>query len=128
MTPFINRLVAAEKYLSKRVVNFNLFAAFQKDDLFKKWDIYVSFQVNEIDRNEIMEKISKHFQSNLLVNDLISISRIMYLPPNDKFVKSFTNNLSLEHSCKEVDNPASNQLHYLQAYIITSSKKIKTSV
>ncbi|MDD5251465.1 MAG: hypothetical protein PHT12_02420 [Patescibacteria group bacterium] len=123
MTPFVTKLIEAEKSLARAKGRFVLFGLFKRSDLDDKWDLLVSADwLNERNYQDNFVSIQKTLHRYLGSNINI-IARILMIPDNVPFVKSINSAFNIEHGSAVITNCSINNILLERAYLITSNRK-----
>jgi len=121
MKDFFRKIKEIEKEISKKRGEFELFAAFLREDAPDKWDIVVSaswLRKNDMTLlKEFSEIIKKH-----LDNDLTRLARIVILENDHPALKAMHSAINVKHGGAEVQNSNFFGLVIKHAYIITSKR------
>ncbi len=67
-----------------------------------------------------LEIIIKQVQDNLTDNELLEISKVVFLKPDNKLVITINNFINIEHGSAYFNNLDIDEVEVRQAYIITS--------
>jgi len=120
MNNFIKKIAEVEKSLSEDKGNFKLFAVFSRPDTEGRWDIVISADWIKSER-EGLDYISKKLTKNLSPEEIIKISRIVYLNVNDNFVRVINSAFSVKnHNLTEIENCDINGILVSKGYVFAS--------
>ena len=120
------KFLKIEKILSDEKGSFALFTLIQREDT-DLWDLIVSADWIKIkNQKETLEDISKVMKKYLDKNDLINISRIILLDPNELFVKNINRAFHIPHQTAFFENVVIGSYHIDKAIIFSSIQPEKT--
>lgn len=115
----IKKFKVLEATLSKERGDFVLFALFEREDTPNKWDFILSatwLKENKKELSNIVKRLHAKFSSA----ELLSLSRLLLLKPNDPFVVNINKLIQVEHGEVELINCVINQISIRHAFIISS--------
>jgi hypothetical protein len=111
----IERDVAAEKGL------FRFFALFLREDSPGKWDLLVSAPWLDANQQEGMDYLAKQVQSRLNTEELLSLSRLVFIGEDNPGLEAILRGMNVQHGDRiEVRDCNFFGLEIKHAYIITS--------
>lgn len=122
MKNVINKFLEIEKEINKEKGFFNLFALFLREDSENKWDLIISATWFLNDEKKTLDYVIDKIKSKINKNEIINLSRIVLLKPNDPFVLNINSIIVCEHSITEFSSCVLNNMHIKHAFIITSKK------
>lgn len=118
------KLQSLEVKLSADKGKFALFALFLREDSEDKWDLVISAPWIEGNKKKGLEFISKQIRSYLDPQELLSISRIIFVdkenPALEAIQQAIHRAISMEHGIAEIVNSNFFGLQIKHAFIITS--------
>jgi hypothetical protein len=101
---------------------FALFALFLREDVPDRWDLIVSAPWASEDKTAALDYIVGKIQKDLGPDDLMQLSRIVFVDPQDESVRSLNKAISIEHGSVEVRDSNFFGLPIKHAFIITSTR------
>jgi len=124
----IEKFISIEKEIAEERGEFSLFALFLREDSPDRWDLVVAADWFGGDQKRTLDYFAKKLKSRLRLVELIKISRIILLQPNEASVKSILQAFEVEHGCVEVRDSVFFGLHIKRGYIITSKREAPVPV
>ena len=118
----IERRVAAEKG------EFSLFALFLREDApGDQWDVIVAAPWIGEDKKEALQLLAAEIKSHLRTQDVVKLSRMVLLDPEDASVRDFNEAVQVEHGSVELRDREIFGLPIRHAYIITSRADLQAA-
>ncbi len=112
----VERDIAREKGL------LNLFAFFEREDLYDRWDVVVSAPWAEFD-HETFGYVADVIKRHLTPEEMVHIARIVILDPDQEPVTALTEAFEVEHGQVELNRPQDfGQMPVKFGYIITARR------
>ncbi|MGI8641458.1 MAG: hypothetical protein ACR2MG_16125 [Pyrinomonadaceae bacterium] len=108
--------------LSAEKGNFTLFALIEREDSIGRWDVVISADWIERNEKEALDLVTSKIYSSLEKTEQIMLSKIVILPPSDKFVQNL-NLIGVEHGKARITNCTFNGILVKEAFLITSNPK-----
>ena len=99
----------------------NLFAFFERDDLHDRWDVVVSAPWAKHDE-PTLRYVADVLKKHLLPSEMVRLSRIVVLQPEEDPVKSLTEVYDVEHGQERLTAPEEFDLPVRRGYIITARR------
>lgn len=109
-----------EASLSKDRGGFFLFALFLRDGSPNRWDVMVSAPWLPEDRPEAVRYLVDQIKERLSSKDLLGLSRIIVIDPDNAALRDFTRWFDVEHGRMEAHDTDFFGLTVRHAFIITS--------
>lgn len=122
MESFITKLKSIEQRLSKERGRFWFFALLQRDDSPGKWDLLVSAEWLQEKERKSLDHITAAIEQEFDQDDLLQLSRVVVLNPDNPIVQDLTTAFSQEHKLTRIQNITVNGMHFIQGVIITSRR------
>lgn len=122
MSTLPDSLLAVEKELAKENGPFSLFALFLREDAPNKWDLVVSAPWTERDKGAALRVISDKMTSLLDPTDLLAISRIALVEPDNPAVETINRAFKVEHGSVEVKDSSFFGMAIKHAHIFASTR------
>ena len=123
MSELANKLATVEREIAEERGGFALFALFLRQDAENKWDLVVSSPSFLRAEKEDMKYLADRIRSRLDPDELVSLSRIVLIDPDDGEVKAVNKAIRVEHGMAEVRDSNFFGLQIKHAFIITSKEK-----
>ena len=111
-----------ESHIAEEKGGFALFALFMREDAPDRWDLMVSAPWTGDDRRSVVEYFVEQIKSILGEQELISLSRIVVIDPQDPAVQALNRAIQIEHGRVEVRDSNFFGQAVKHAYIITSQR------
>ena len=121
MTELTTNVAELEQTISREKGSFNLFALFEREDIANRWDLVFAAPWAE-DKGETLRYFFVELKEHLKPQQLVELSRIVMLDPNDDAVKAFNTAFNVEHGRLEVRDTELFGLPVKHGVIITSKK------
>lgn len=118
MIEIINKLIEIEKTTSLERGRYKLFGLFLREDSFDKWDIVVAADWLTVNTKEALRYLSEKITASLTKEELLLISHIAILPPEDQIPK-LTRGINIEHGALKMSDFNFFDRHIKKAYLIT---------
>ena len=109
-----------ESQIAKERGDFTLFALFMREDVPDRWDLIISAPWVGEDKRGAVDYLIDQIKSRLGKEDLIWLSRIVPVDPEDVEVRDFNRSIQVEHGNVEVNDSNFFGLAIKRAHIITS--------
>ncbi len=122
MNSFVEKLASIEKMLSVQNGSFWLFALLERAESPEKWDLVVAAPWLQEESRKSLDDIIELIGNKLAETELLQISRIIVLNPENPIVQYLTSAFSHEHSFNHVENTIINGMEISRAIIITSRR------
>ncbi len=119
----IDRFIAIEREIAEEKGGFALFALFLREDSPNKWDVVVSAPWFGNDEKGVLDYFVKRIQSHLEPQELLNLSRIILVEPDNPGVKAVNKAVNIEHGRSEVVDTNFFGLDIKHGYIITSTQR-----
>lgn len=101
--------------------SFVLFALFMREDAPDRWDLMIAAPWVGSDTRNAVEYLVNQIKSRLGEQDLMSLSRIVVVDPQDAAVQALNRAVQIEHGGVEVRDSNFFGLPVKHAFIITST-------
>lgn len=122
MNSFIEKLASIEKSVSTQKGNFWLFALLERTESPDKWDLIVAAPWLQEESRKSLDEIIELVGSELSETELLQLSRIIVLNPENPVVQHLTSAFNHEHAFNHVENTVINGMEISRAIIITSRR------
>ncbi len=121
MNELLDKFIAIEKQIAEERGGLSLFALFLREDAENKWDVVVSAPWFGEDQKTVFEYIVEKIRSRLDPSELLTLSRIILIEPEDESLKAVQRAIHVEHGRIEILDSNFFGLQIKHAYIITSN-------
>jgi len=123
MKKLLEKISAIEKETSLEKGDYNLFALFLREESFNKWDILVS--ANWIDKNkeEALKYLAQKIQKEFTGEELAQISRIVIIEKENSDLPALQQAINTEHGTAEIKDSNFFGLQIKHAFLITSKNR-----
>ena len=118
----VQRFAELERQIAQDKGDFALFALFMREEVPDRWDLMVSAFWVGGDNSAAVDYLVAQIKFKLGDDDLISLSRIVVIDPEDAAVQKLNRAVHVEHGNVEVRDSTFSGLAIKQAHIITSSR------
>src|SRR2546425_8819756 len=88
MNELLDKFIAIEKQIAEERGGLSLFALFLREDAENKWDVVVSAPWFGEDQKTVFEYIVEKIRSRLDPSELLTLSRIILIEPEDESLKA----------------------------------------
>ena len=123
----INKYTEVERELAETYGPFGLFALFLREDSAGRWDVLVSSDWIEDNKQRAMNLIAEKLKEKLDTEELISISRIVLIEDSNPALSAFQSEMNIERGNIEVKDSNLFGLPIKHAHIITSRRTNQTA-
>jgi hypothetical protein len=120
MSDIIAALEEIERELSQQKGPFTLFAAFERQDIPSRWDVLVAAPWIERDNEQALRLLAAEIKKRLPPAEMVRVSRIVILSPDDASVRAITSARSVEHSRTPFNEASDLGLPAERGFLITS--------
>jgi len=121
MNELLDKFIAIEKQIAEERGGLSLFALFLREDAENKWDVVVSAPWFGEDQKTVFEYIVEKIRSRLDPSELLTLSRIILIEPEDESLKAVQRAIHVQHGRIEILDSNFFGLQIKHAYIITSN-------
>lgn len=123
MKQIIEKLTTIEKETSIERGKYDLFALFLREDSSNKWDILVSSDWINNNKEEALKYLAQKIQTSFTQSDLIQISRIVIIDENNPSLPALQQAVNIEHGAAEIKDSNFFGLQIKHGFLITSRKR-----
>lgn len=123
MKKLIEKITAIEKQGSEEKGEYNLFALFLREDSSNKWDILVSANWIDENKEKALKYLAEKIQKALSKDELSQISRIVIIEKDNPSLPSLQQTINIEHGSAEIKDSNIFGLQIKHAFLITSKKR-----
>lgn len=127
MKKIVEKFQKIEQHLADTKGEFRLFALFLREDSPGKWDVLVSANWIDMDKQKALKVISKEITSSLRQEELLSLSRMVVVEKDSSALQAIQKAVSVEHGSAEIKDSNFFGLDINHAYLITSKQEELTS-
>jgi hypothetical protein len=120
MNTLVEKLAGLEKDIADERGAFALFGLFLREDVPDRWDLVVSAPWFGENEKKTLDYLSQKIQSRLKPDQVVALSRIVVVAPDDPSVKAIQGAVRIEHGAAEMRDCVFFGLPIKHAYIITS--------
>lgn len=133
MNELIQKMLKIEKYLARQKGDFRLFALFLRDGSPGKWDVLVSAQWIDANKQQALKVIIEQLTTQLNKDELMSLSRVVVIKQDHEGLPAVNQFMSVENGIAEIHDKNFFGLDIKQAFLISSPRekslnKIKMSM
>lgn len=119
MKTIIKKLLLIEKELSKSHGDFYLFALSLREDVEDRWDLIISADwIKEAEQVAVIREIASILNKKLSKDEIIKLSRVVVLEPNNPFLLALTKTFGGENI--EISNSYINGIKIEHIHLIKS--------
>ena len=122
MKEILQKLTAIEKETSAERGEYNLFALFLREDSSNKWDILVSANWINKNKENALKYLAQKIQKAFTPEELFQISRIVIIEENNPALPVLQQAVSIVHGAAEIKDSNFFGLQIKHAYLITSRR------
>ena len=122
MKPFIEKFASIEKFLSDSNGSFWLFALLERAESPGKWDLLVAAPWLQEESRKSLDDIIEQIGNKLDETELLQLSRIIPLDPDNPVVQDLTLAFGQEHTFSQIENTVINGMAVSRAIIISSRR------
>lgn len=122
MNEVVDKFAALEAQIAERKGDFSLFALFLREDVPDRWDLVISAPWVGQKKQEAVDYVIAEIKSRLGSQNLITLSRIVLVDPDDASVRAVNKAFHVEHGRVEVKDSNFFGLPIKHAFIITSKR------
>jgi hypothetical protein len=122
MKEIVEKLVRAEQEMAAEKGAFLLFAMVLREDAPDVWDLVVASPWIATDKSSSLRYISDKVRSILDANELVKLSRIVLIEPDNPALAAFQQAIHVEHGIAEIKDGDFFGLQIKHAYLITSRR------
>jgi hypothetical protein len=119
----MNKLAAkireVERDIAEEKGPLNLFAFFEREDIYDRWDVVVSAPWANFD-HDTFGYVPDVLKRHLTPAEMVRLARIVILPAGEDPVKALTESYQVEHGQIELNRPQDFGLPVKYGYIITA--------
>lgn len=126
MNELIQKMLSIEKDLVHQKGDFRLFALFLRDGSPGKWDVLVSADWIDANKQQALRLIIEQLTSRLNKDELMSLSRVVVINTDNKGLPAIQPFMPVKHGITEIHHKNFFGLDIEQAFLI-SSKREKSS-
>ncbi len=120
VTNLIEKFARLEAEIAQERGDFTFFALFMREDVPDRWDLIISAPWVGEDKHGAVDYLIDQIKSKLGKEDLIWLSRIVPVDPDDVAVQDLNRTIQVEHGNVEVRDSNFFGLAIKRAHIITS--------
>jgi hypothetical protein len=121
MKELLEKLTTIEREVSADKGDFRLFALFLREDSPDKWDLLVSAPWADDDPPGASDYLARLVQSRLETDELLSLSRIVVLPPGNPSLMALVRTIHVQHGRVETRESNFSGIQIRHAYIVTAN-------
>jgi hypothetical protein len=122
MNELIQKMVSIEKYLARQKGNFRLFALFLRDGSPGKWDVLVSANWIDANKQQALKIIIEQLTTKLNKDELMSLSRVVVINKDNDGLPAINQFISVKNRMTEIHNKKFFGLDIEQAFLISSKR------
>ena len=121
MTDFTEKFRPVEKEIAESKGALNLFALLEREDLTDRWDLVISAPWAKEDESTL-QYVADVIKRHLTPQEVILLSRIVVLEPNENPVRALNETYEVEHGRIHLLEPERFGLPVKHGFIITSRR------
>ncbi len=123
MNELIQKMVKIEKYLARQKGNFRLFALFLRDGSPGKWDVLVSANWIDANKQQALKVIIEQLTTQLTKDELMSLSRVVVIKKDNEGLPAINQFMPVENEMAEIHDKNFFGLDIKQAFLFSSLRK-----
>ncbi|MDQ2753270.1 MAG: hypothetical protein M3R72_09645 [Bacteroidota bacterium] len=120
MKEIVNKLMVIEKETSAKKGKYNLFALFLRENSSYKWDVLVSANWINDNKEKSLKYLAQKIQKSFTQNELSQISRIVIIDEDNPQLPALQQAINIEHGTTEIKDSNFFGLQIKHAFLITS--------
>lgn len=123
MNELIQKMIKIEKYLARQKGEFRLFALFLRDGSPGKWDVLVSANWIDANKQQALKVIIEQLTTKLNKDELMSLSRVVVIKKDNEGLSATNQFMLATNGITETYDKNFFGLDIKQAFFISSSRK-----
>jgi hypothetical protein len=123
MNELIQKMVKIEKYLARQKGDFILFALFLRDGSPGKWDVLVSANWIDANKQQALKVIIEQLTTQLTKDELMSLSRVVVIKKDNEGLPAINQFMPVENEMAEIHDKNFFGLDIKQAFLFSSLRK-----
>ena len=123
MNKLVEKITAIEKETSLEKGGYNLFALFLREESSNKWDILVSANWIDENKEEALKYLAQKIQKEFTREELAQISRIVIIEKENPSLPALQQTIDIEHGTAEIKDSNLFGLQIKHAFLITSKSR-----
>lgn len=123
MKHMIDKFTTLERSIATEKGEFSLFALLLREDAEDKWDLLAAAPWLETDKKAGLAYLVNQIHTQLSMQELLSLSRIVILEKGDPILEAFHRMVRVQHGMGEVRDSTIVGVPIKQAYLITSAEE-----
>jgi hypothetical protein len=101
---WLEKLMAMEREVAAEKGCFRFFALLLREDSPGKWDLLVSAPWLDANQSDGMSYLAKQVQTRLDTEELLSISRLVFIGKDNPGLQAILRTVHIQHGCTEIGN------------------------
>jgi hypothetical protein len=122
MNEIVEKLVRVEREMATEKGRFLIFGLFLREDSPDLWDVVVAAPWVATDKSGSLQYISGKLGSVLAPEELLRLSRIVLIEPDNPALSALQQTIQIEHGTAEIKDSSFSGLPIKHAYLITSRR------
>lgn len=123
MKELVDKLSAIERETSLEKGDYNLFALFLREDSPNKWDILVSANWIDENKEKALKYLAQKIQTEFTSEELVQIARIVIIEGENPALPALQQSIDTEHGTAEIKDSNFFGLQIKHAFLITSKSR-----
>jgi len=123
MKQIVEKLLQAEQEMAAEKGRFLVFALFLREDAPDLWDVVVAAPWVTENKSDSLQYISNKLRAALDPDELIKLSRIVLIEPDNPALAALQQAIRIEHGTAEIKDSDFFDLQIKHAYLITSRRE-----
>lgn len=123
MKELVDKLSAIERETSLEKGDYNLFALFLREDSPNKWDILVSANWIDENKEKALKYLAQKIQTEFTSEELVQIARIVIIDGGNPALPALQQAINTEHGTAEIRDSNFFGLQIKHAFLITSKSR-----
>ncbi len=120
MKELVKKLMVIEKETSAKKGKYNLFALFLRENSSYKWDVLVSANWINDNKEKSLKYLAQKIQKSFTQNELSQISRIVIIDEDNPQLPALQQAINIEHGTTEIKDSIFFGMQIKHAFLITS--------
>ncbi|MEK8021098.1 MAG: hypothetical protein VSS75_029860, partial [Candidatus Parabeggiatoa sp.] len=102
MNELIQKMISIEKYLARQKGDFRLFALFLRDGSPGKWDVLVSANWIDANKQQALKVIIEQLTTQLDKDELMSLSRVVVIKKDNEGLPAINQFMPVKNGMTEI--------------------------
>lgn len=124
MKELVEKISAIERETSLEKGDYNLFALFLREESSNKWDILVSANWIDENKEKALKYLAQKIQTEFTSEELVQIARIVIIEGENPALPELQQTINTEHGTAEIKDSTLFGLQIKHAFLITSKNRL----